>query len=262
MIGNCEVIQSLFSRYLRDELTLAQREELELHTAVCESCRGALEFERLLDARLSAPADVPDSLIVKAKARVVAGLRPPSWYEQILGRTLMRRMLVSGTALAALFVVTLTLFPTGARATTPREAFRQMKAAMAAAKKQMDVTVIAVVTQDNRVQATVTSPDGKPVATPMNVNVAVQRQGSSVQVTATVSFDESDYSNIAFGKDKNTLVLIPKKQPSRKYEVVVDGKTKLPRTWTAYEKHAKAWIKLGAYRFAFKDRKAAQDKAG
>jgi len=162
----------------------------------------------------------------------------------------MRRLLVSGTAAATLCVVAFALFPIGARAATARETFRQMKAAMAASKKTMEVKVQVVVEADGKVQATVTH-DGQTGPTPMRVESNVERKGNEVIVKAKVSFDEGDYAKIAFGKNHNTLVLCPKKQPAMKYEVALDGESKLPLHWVAFAKRQDSWKRIGAYEFKY-----------
>ena len=225
---------------------------------------SVLEFERSLDVHLAERVEVPPSVLAGVRERVEAGCRPlasPSWTERIFGRTLMRKMLVSGTALAALFVVAFALFPTGARAATARETFRQMKAALAASKKQMAVTVVATVTADNQVNATVSTPAGGQ-DTPLTVGVKVQRDGNTVNATATVSFDEADFSKISFGKDKYTLVLVPKRQADRKYAVALDRKSKLPLTWTVYAKNGKTWKETGQDRFVYKEKQQPAAKSG
>jgi len=264
MIESCKVVQSLLARLLRGELAQARREEVEAHLAACPACRKALDFERSLDADLAQSIRAPAGLLAAARARVVhecghnVGL---SWADRILGRTLMRKMLVSGTALAVLFAVVFAILPGGARAATARETFRQMKAAMKASKQTMEIQVQVTMTPQNQVQAQVTTPSGNQVG-PLQVQVGVQRDNQVIHATATVSFDESDFSKIAFGKNKNTLVLTPKKQAGHKYEVLLDRKSKLPLTWTDFAKTANAWKQVGQDKFVYKPKTQTQPKAG
>jgi hypothetical protein len=221
-----------------------------------------MEFERALDVRLASPIEPPIALLSAARARVVehtAGGARLSWTDRILGRTIMRKTLVSGTAVAVLFAVAFALLPRGAQGATARETFRQMKAAIVASKQAMEVQVAVTMTEDNNVHAQVSAPGG---AGPLDVGVAVQREGQTLHVTAHVSFDESNFSKIAFGKTKNTLVLTPKKQADRKYEVVLDGKSKLPLTWTEFVKDGKTWKETCRDKFVYTPKKGTAAKAG
>jgi hypothetical protein len=236
-------------RYLRGELPERTRTQVDDHLSVCDPCRSELQFERDLDARLSNPGDVPGPLFEKARLRVLEG-NPDSRPEPIQRRKPMKRLLVSGAAVAALCVVAFGLYPTGAKAATARDTFRQMKAAMATAKKDRVVTVEAVAMADGQVQLTVTE-DGKPIETNANVDVKTERKGNEVVLTLSMSFEELDYSKIDFGKNRDTLVLYPKKQAKEKVEVSLDHKSKRPLGWTTFAKNDKSWKKVGAFRFKY-----------
>lgn len=82
--------------------------------------------------------------------------------------------------------------------------------------------------------------DGKPV-TLEEVNRILAAAGANIQVE--IELNESSYQSIAFGADKDTLVLSPKKLNQR-YIVHLDSKTSMPDKVSIETKKDGKWTKI------------------
>ena len=64
---------------------------------------------------------------------------------------------------------------------------------------------------------------------------------NGVDLTLTIDLDESDYRSIAFGSDRDHLVLTPRSAKDRRLVVALDPRSGLPRTVAQERKAGPAW---------------------
>ena len=76
---SCEWIRSVLSLFLYGELSFEEEEKVHGHLETCESCRGALERERVLHTALDGAAlEPPPELLVQCRTRLRNSLRGES----------------------------------------------------------------------------------------------------------------------------------------------------------------------------------------
>src|SRR5262249_44107272 len=120
----CETVQELLSRYLTDELPSGQKASVKEHLSDCVACREALAFHRSLQSQLDVALQEPLSLHQRMMEK--AGASKPTLMTRLLGDTLMKRILISSTAVTALVAATVLIAPRAAMASTPKETFNKM----------------------------------------------------------------------------------------------------------------------------------------
>jgi hypothetical protein len=159
---------------------------------------------------------------------------------RILGDRTMKTILISSTAVTAIVGAALVLAPGMATASTPLATFNGMHAALAAAAHSGELAISCLVTKDGLVSASATL-DGQPLPSSTPMNVHVDRDGDTFDITVTVDMSPSNYSSIKFGKDHSTLELVPKGSKNDRIEIGLDPTSLLPKTWTSYEESNGAW---------------------
>jgi hypothetical protein len=227
----CEAVQESISRYLTDELPGAVSASVKDHLADCASCRDALAFHRSLQSRMDAPMQAPRSL-EQGVAKKSAATAPTAWLTRILGDPTMKKILISSTAVTALLAAVLVLTPSNANASTPVEKFNKMRAAITKAMKNGELVLDVTADAEGKVTVVGTL-DGAPLPQDFPLYVGVTRDGNMLDVDVTSDIDSGNYSAIRFGKNQNTLVLVPKNNPKALTEIVLDPKSNRPTSWKA-----------------------------
>ena len=225
----CETVQELLSRYLTDELPSGQTASVKDHLSDCVACRKALAFHRSLSGQMDAVVETPASL----QMRVMLGttVAKPTLMTRLFGDTPMKRILVSSTAVTALVAAIVLFAPRTASASTPKETFNKMRAALVKAVKNGELVLDVNADGDGQVTVTGTL-DGAPLPKDFPLYVDSRRDGKVIDVEITADFDPANYSVIRYGKDHHTLVLVPKANPNSTSEVILDPTSMKPQTWT------------------------------
>ncbi len=151
----------------------------------------------------------------------------------------MKKILYSSTAVAAV-ALAMVLAPEFAKGSTPLGTFNGMRSALAAAAQSGELSLTASVQAGGSVTVSGTL-DGQPLPSDIPLHVKVNTQGGSYDIDVTADLSASNYASIKFGKNKNTLELVPKDKPDRRIEVELDPKTLKPTTWTALDYKDRAW---------------------
>lgn len=228
MTKNCESKQQSLDRYLRNELNPVDRAALTAHLATCPDCREALEFRRSLDLRLAGAIEVPATL--RAKFEAAVSPPAPSLLVRTLGARTMKRILISSTALAAIFGGAILLVPGRAHATTAKAKFVSMRDTMRKLVQQGALTVQATAQPGREIEFTITL-DGQPLPPDVPVNIEKQVADKYTDYTVTIDLSDSAFTSISFGADQNTLELVPKKAPDHRDVVQLDPKSGRPVSW-------------------------------
>lgn len=227
---NCDVVESLLARYLSGELPARQKESVADHLADCPPCREALAFHRDLESRLEGQPLLPERL------RERISTPRPALLARLLGDSTMKKIVLTSTLATALVASALFLTPRNATASTPEEIFKSMRAALAKAARNGELSFNITANKEGNVTVSGTL-DGRPLPPDFPLNVDISRDGDTFDVTVTVDFSPENYRQIKFGKNTSTIIFAPKKEPNEKYQVELDPKSKLPKAWTtwAYE---------------------------
>jgi hypothetical protein len=246
---SCNDYQTWLDRYLRDELDETRRRELRAHLTGCGFCRDALEYHRSLDSQMEAPAQAPGSLRSRIGAKVASASKRP-WLERLSGDPTMKRTLISTLGALGALIAVVSLFPGSARASVPPavKAFRSMKTAV---KQTKDVFLYSV---------DLATVNGHSLARIHREPLREQRlilDGEGAERREALDFivrDEQVYT-ITFGPNENVLVLVPKVDPKKRFEVVVDPVSKLPKKSAYYRVTKGKTAKLAEVRFDFKSKR-------
>jgi hypothetical protein len=254
----CEAIQELLSRYLTDELSVEQKGHVQEHLKECVSCREALAFHRSLTYQMDAVVAVPPRLQDRVAEKIVAPRA--AWLTRILGDPTMKKILISSTAATALVAAFLVMAPRSASASTPLEKFNKMRAAIGMAMENGDLTL--EVTSDARGVVTVTGVlDGAPLPADFPVLTTVKRDGDFLDVKVHIDLSPDNYSTIRYGRDQNTLIMVPKANPQAKTVVGLDPKSMKPESWTTLlHESGNSWKEIS--RAAFKPTTSAKPTSG
>lgn len=237
---NCEECQSLLVRYTREELNPTKLAAVKRHLLDCGPCRAELVFHRSLDAQLQAQMNLPDSLLRKVESRIARTPTRPTLRTRLLGDPTMKRILVSSSALAAMFATALLFTSTTAKADSALSLFKSMKSSLAYAARSGEVTFTASV--DGKGGVTVSGKlDGVDLPTDFPMHVSVIRTGEVYDITVNAELSPANFSSITYGNDDTTLRLVPKGHDDQKIEVGVEPTNHRILSWTSYRKVDGAW---------------------
>ncbi len=145
----------------------------------------------------------------------------------------MKRILISTTALTAVFASVLLLTPGRAQASSAKETFKNMRWAMARAAKNGELTVSGIFAATGVANFSVLL-DGQPLPPDVPVHVKGDDHGAYTDYTITIDLSDSNFSSISYGKDHNTLKLVPKASPNSVDIIKLDPKSKQPEEWTVF----------------------------
>jgi hypothetical protein len=229
----CEAVQALLSRYRREELKPKQHAEVAAHLSECTDCREALAFERSLETRLDAVGQASQSLQQRVFTQIATPLSRPALLARVLGDPTMKKILISSTAVTALVAGALLLAPRTASASTPVETLKSMRAALAQAVEDGELTLNLNSDAEGAVTVSGTL-NGAPLPDDFPLVFHTTREGDILDITVTADFTPSDYKSIAYGKDNNTLEIVPKASPNKRFEIGLDPKSRQPKSWTTW----------------------------
>jgi hypothetical protein len=225
----CEKVQEMLSRYLTDEVAASVKTAMAEHLSDCANCREALAFHRSLTAEMSASTSAPTGLYGRVHERVAAPR--PGLLTRLFGDPTMKKILISSTVATALLAAALIMTPRSASANNPVEKFNKMRAAVTKAMKNGELE-LNVSSDKAGVVLVVGTLDGAPLPAGFPMKVDTSRDGNVLDIDVTIDLDPNNYSAIRYGKNENTLVLVPKGDSKRKSELVLDPKTMKPKSWT------------------------------
>lgn len=229
----CEDVQTLLSRYLREELKPKQHAEVAAHVAECPECREALAFHRSLESRLDAVVQPPPSMRSRVFTQIATPPTRPALLDRILGDPTMKKILISSAAVTALVAGALLLAPRAANASTPVETLKSMRAALAQAANDGQLTLNLTSDADGNVTVSGML-NGAPLPKDFPLVFHTTREGDILDITVTADFAPADYKSITYGKDTNTLEIVPKASPNKRFEIELDPKSKQPTSWSTY----------------------------
>lgn len=236
----CEDVEKSLSLYLSDELKSDEKRLVQDHLNECPDCRESLALHRLSSRALAGQGFVPASL----QAKTWQQLQPKldlNWLARIVGDPKMTKFAVVSAAAAILAVSFIGLAPQIAQANTAKKALTEMNLALAQAASRGEITLNVTSTKEGQVTVT-GSMDGKPLPTTFPVDVKVTREGvEAVTVEVSINFEIALYESVSFGKDKNTLEVIPKGAKDKRFLVSLDPKTRLPLSVSSSERKGKVW---------------------
>lgn len=245
---NCETVQDLLARYASGELSPKQSADIKGHLDDCADCREALLFHRHLDGRLGGVPVPPDILREMVLRTIETAPRRRPLLTRLFGDPLMKRIMISTTAVTVCAAAALVVLPRTADATTPAATLKAMRAALAGAVQTGELTLSASVSAEGKVTVSGTL-DGQPLPPDVPLHVEVQHTGKLYDIKITAEFAPENYSTVRFGKDHSTLELIPKGTPDHKFEVALDPKTQKPKSWTCFDRVGGAWKAVGHYSY-------------
>jgi hypothetical protein len=256
----CEDVQALMARYLREELAPKARTRVAEHLSDCADCREELAFHRSLESRLDNAVQPPETLRTRVFERIESPSARPALLARLLGDPTMKKILISSTAVTAFVAMALLLTPRTANASTPAEKLNSMRAALARAAQSGELTLN--LSSDNKGAVTVTGTlDGAPLPPDFPLHVDVTRTANYIDAHVTADLSPEDYKVLQFGRDENTLVMVPKASPSKKIEVGLDPKSMKPNSWTTWENlGGTTWKETSATKY--KPKPAAKPKDG
>jgi hypothetical protein len=227
---------------LSGELKPGESEILARHVAECPDCREWAAFHRSLDAAMDRPVSLPQGLQERALLRAAAARQKQNWLTRLTGDPRMRKLMISSTTLAAVAACLIILVPRMASAETPAEALENIANAFAEASSRGEITVFLHGNGDGTVNVKCTH-NGGPLPSTFPVETKVTDEGDNIiAVEVTVSFKPDQYSVIKYGKDKNTLELVPKSNPNQRIEIGLDPKTRVPEVWTTFNRVGEKWV--------------------
>ncbi len=236
----CEDVERMLSLYLSDELKTVEKRSVQEHLNECLDCRESLALHRLSSRVLSGQGTVPAGL----HAKTLQHLQPkqaPSWLTRILGDPNMRKFAAVSAAAAIIAVSFFGLAPQIAQASTAKETLSEMNLALAKASARGEIALNVESTTEGTVTVSGTM-DGRPLPTTFPVETKVTRDGSdSVLIEITINFEVAVYESVSFGKDKNTLELVPNGALDKKLIVSLDPKTRLPLAVSSRVKTGSVW---------------------
>lgn len=242
----CNDVQTL----LTNGQGYSQSAEVQDHVADCPDCREFLIFQRSLEARLDGGMAVPTSLYQKAMNRVDEQAGRPL-FARMLGNNTMKKILISSTALTAILVAGFLSLSGRASASSAIEEYNSMKAALiqAASKGELKISVKSSPEGEVTVSG---SMNGKTLPNGFPLKFTSTRSGDVLDVKVTVDLAPTEYQSITFGKEHNSILLVPKDSKNGKIQIFIDPKTKTPVKC----------VTVPTFIFLGKDGKAVQWKAG
>lgn len=256
----CEDVQALVARYLRQELTLKARTEVGEHLSDCADCRETVAFHRTLESSLDNLVLPPERLRTRVFERIESPSVRPALPARLLGDPTMKKILISSTAITAFVAAALLLTPRTASASTPAEKLNSMRAALARAAQSGELTLN--LSSNNKGVVTVTGTlDGAPLPPDFPLHVDVTRTANYIDARVTADFSPEDYKVLQFGRDQNTLVMVPKASPGKKIEIGLDPKSMKPNSWITWENiGGSTWKETSATKY--KPKPATKPKDG
>lgn len=249
----CDDVERSLSLYLSDELKLSEKRLIQDHLNECPSCREALALHRMVGQALDGPGRIPAGLQSKTLALIQPKQKAP-WLARIIGDPKMRKYAALSAAAAVLAVSLFALAPQLAQASTAKETLSEMNSAIALAALRGEITLIVASTPEGQITVN-GSMDGGPLPSTFPVDVKVQQEGDVATLEITIDFNQPQYESVAFGKDKNTLEVVPKGSQDRKYLVKLDPVTRLPLSSASLQKKEGQWKEVS--RSSFRPRAAA-----
>ena len=231
MTKKCKQVQRQLDRFLRSELTLSIRKEIEDHLTTCRKCGEVLAFHQALDTNLNGKAGMPDDLRMRTEELLATPSRRRSWLTQAFGEPIMKKILLSSTAVAAALIAGIVLVPSLAQGATPREKFVMMRSALAQAASDGEITISATADKSGLASFSVLL-DGNPLPPDVPVNITSKEEANVIDYTITIDLSGNNFSSMQFGKDQNTLNLVPKGKPGLVDVVHLDPKTGKPLNWS------------------------------
>ncbi|MDR3688338.1 MAG: zf-HC2 domain-containing protein [Fimbriimonas sp.] len=250
----CKKAQFYLSGYMKGELGVRLTRRIDSHLRECPACQASLEFHSRLDHELAQSVETPKEPLERAIAMYMNDSLPPRpWLAEKLGDAKLRRTFLSTSGAIAIVVAAFAMAPVFATADSAHDTFRTMKQAMAHHKQGVTLIVTATKTPNGETEIKASGPAG---SSPNGVNARVTATMSGNKLTATVDIDldESHYKSIAFGSNKDVLLLVPKGVAGKRYEVAVDDRSKLPKTWSrfAWDASSNKYRPEATYKFVAK----------
>lgn len=253
----CSEVENKLSLYASDELTPKEKTQIQSHLQECPQCRQELVLHRkasvALDGLMQAPAGLREKTLLLSSQR-----GPQPWLARIVGDPKMRKLAAVTTAAAALAICFFALAPKPAQASSPKETLAKMNSALALAAAQGDIVLNVETTKEGQVTVT-GSMDGAALPKTFPIDVKVTSDGEIATVEITLSFNEPLFEAIKFGRERNTLEIVPIGSKDRKHLVGLDPKTSLPLFVRNLQLKNGVWTETS--RSSFKPRALAQTKA-
>ena len=252
----CSEVENKLSLYASDELTPKEKTQIQSHLQECPQCRQELALHRkasvALDGLMRAPAGLREKTLLLSSKR-----GPQPWLARIVGDPKMRKLAAVTTAAAALAICFFALAPKPAQASSPKETLAKMNSALALAAAQGEIVLNVETTKEGQVTVT-GSMDGAALPKTFPIDVKVTSDGEIATVEITLSFNEPLFEAIKFGRERNTLEIVPIGSKDRKHVVGLDPKTSLPLFVRNLQLKNGVWTETS--RSSFKPRALAQTK--
>ncbi len=249
----CSEVERKLSLYVGEELIPQERASIQAHLQECPSCREELALHRKAAQALDGAVEAPSSLRLKT-LRLLEPRTSTPWLARIIGDPIMRKLAAVTAAAATLAIGFFAIVPQTAQASTPKETLTKMNSALALAAAQGDIVLNVETTKEGQVTVT-GSMDGAALPKTFPIDVKVTREGDLATVEISLSFTQPVFESIKFGKDKDTLEIVPLGSKDRKHVVGLDPKSSLPLyvrnlhlkngTWTETSKSSFKPRKLG-----------------
>lgn len=252
----CSEVENKLSLYASDELTPKEKTQIQSHLQECPQCRQELALHRkasvALDGLIQAPAGLREKTLLLSSQR-----GPQPWLARIVGDPKMRKLAAVTTAAAALAICFFALAPKPAQASSPKETLAKMNSALALAAAQGEIVLNVETTKEGQVTVT-GSMDGAALPKTFPIDIKVTSDGEIATVEITLSFNEPLFEAIKFGRERNTLEIVPIGSKDRKHVVGLDPKTSLPLFVRNLQLKNGVWTETS--RSSFKPRALAQTK--
>lgn len=252
----CSEVENRLSLYASDELTPKEKTQIQSHLQECPQCRQELALHRkasvALDGLMQAPAGLREKTLLLSSQR-----GPQPWLARIVGDPKMRKLAAVTTAAAALAICFFALAPKPAQASSPKETLAKMNSALALAAAQGEIVLNVETTKEGQVTVT-GSMDGAALPKTFPIDVKVTSDGEIATVEITLSFNEPLFEAIKFGRERDTLEIVPIGSKDRKHVVGLDPKTSLPLFVRNLQLKNGVWTETS--RSSFKPRALAQTK--
>jgi hypothetical protein len=161
----------------------------------------------------------------------------------------MKTILISSTLVTTALAGFMLLAPNRASASTAHARFATMRSALRQALKDGEVTVICDRGDQNRATFTVLF-NGSHLPPAIPVNISREEKDGLVDYTIQVDLSDDNFSSISFGKNQDSLVLVPKSHSNRVDTVQLDPKTGKPLSWCEIETGSATPVFSTTYRTA------------
>jgi hypothetical protein len=200
--------------------------DLADHVRDCRVCSNLLSADALFRASLRSHRQMASPFVLGRIRQEMASPVKRPWFERLRKNTLMKITIPAIVAVA--IAATIVSVPRSAVAATPTATFRHMKAAVLAnAGKTTDASLVSWVGIESKGVPSAVYIVGQTEANAAPASAVVQVQ-HGVPVSLNVDLNEADYKVIAFGADRNHLVLKSKKSGGDQTVLAIDRTTNLP----------------------------------